>query len=88
MGGHIGKGAVSVVMVERVPADSRDKNVFVSIVVVIARSDAHPVQVLLFAGESRWLRYFRERSVFVLMKETVPIFRIGLVGRVLSAHGG
>src|SRR5258707_4080941 len=47
--GHVRKGAVAVVVIQRVAVHARDKNVFAAVVVVIGDSDSN---VVTGAGES------------------------------------
>src|SRR5579862_1733078 len=65
---YIGEGSVSVVVVERIFVHTCDKNIFVSVVVVVA--DRH-ADVVTAAGETSFLGDVGEVSFAIILKKTV-----------------
>ena len=53
--GHIGKGAISVVVIESVPAGAADEQILIAVVIVIADRHAE-VEVQIFAQQARFAR--------------------------------
>src|ERR1022692_3347817 len=88
-GGHIGEGAVAVVVVQGVPADAADEEIFVAIVVVIPHRHAE-VEIEPLSGEARFNRYVFESAVALLAQEAVVIRRIHLleIGRASCRERG
>ena len=85
--GHVAKGAVSVVVVQRVAIIVRDVNIFEAVVIVIPDRDTHATAVLRHSREAGLFGHIRERAVGVLMIQTIPEFVIGLVWRFAFGQG-
>src|ERR1019366_3956413 len=72
----ISKSPVTVVVVEGVSIHAADKDVLVSVVVVV--SDGH-AGIVPSPGEPSLFRHIRKRAVSVVMEEPVPVFRRSLL---------
>ena len=69
--GYIGKGSVAVVVIETVATVSRDVEIFIAVVIVIAHGDTHAIADALQAG---LFGDVFEGAILLLMKEAIPIF--------------
>ena len=78
LGRHVRECAISVVVIERVLIDAGDKDVFVSIVVIVGHRDAH---IIAAAREACLFGHIREVPMAVVFKKTIEIFRRGLTER-------
>ena len=68
--GHVGERAISVVVVQHVVRKTRDVNVRIAVVVVIADGNPHAINAAVrYAGG---LRHIRKRSVGILAVERIP----------------
>ena len=75
---HIGEGAVAIVVIERVAVNAGDKDIRMSIVVVIPDGDANIESCSLQPG---LLCYVREHAVAVVAEEAVGVLRRGFLER-------
>ena len=76
---NIGESSVAVVVVQRVAIHARHKNIFVSVIVVVADGDA---DVVTGSRQPGLLGYVSEMSVAVILKQAVGIFRGGFLERL------
>ena len=74
--GHVGEGAVAVVVVERVAMNAADEDVLVAVVVVVANGHAG---IVAGAREARFLGDVLEGAVAVVVKQAVGVFRRSLL---------
>ena len=68
----IGEGAVAVVVIQRVAIDAGDKDVFISVVVVIADGDA---DVVAGSGQAGFFGDVGEVALAVVFEEAVVVLR-------------
>src|ERR1039458_7561338 len=75
-GGHVGEGAIAIVVVKRAATVSRDEQVFESIVVVVADRDPSGIAD---AGEAGFLGNVFKGAIRLLVIKAVPIFGVILL---------
>src|ERR1700691_6235912 len=71
-GGYVAEGSVPVVVIERVPINPGDKNVFVAVIVVVADRYA---DVEACSRETRLFCHVREVSMPVIFEKAVVVLR-------------
>ena len=76
--GHVRECAVAVVVVQGVPPDAAQEEIFVAVVVVIADRHAE-VEIQLFSREPRLRGHVFESSVALLMQQAVEIGSVRLL---------
>src|ERR1700716_1424248 len=52
---HIGEGAVVVVVIQNIPADSRDENILVTVVVIVGNGDADVISPSFDTGPAGYV---------------------------------
>src|ERR1039457_1974429 len=67
-GGYVHEGPVTIVVIERIALNARDKNVFVSVVIVVANCDSDIVASSRYPG---LLGYVGEVSVAVVLEKAI-----------------
>src|SRR3984957_6244586 len=71
-GGHVGESSVAVVVIKRIGIPPRDKNVFVTVVVVVTDRNTH---VVAASSQPGLFGYIGEVSFTVVLEEAVGVFR-------------
>ena len=69
--GHVGEGAISIVVVERVVVQTGDKQIRMTVVVVVGDGDA---VVIAGSGQSGSIGNIGEGALPIVAEEAIPVF--------------
>src|SRR5207244_4777244 len=84
--GHVSKRSVSIVVIQGVSSIPCYIDIFETIVVVVSDSDTHAIEALRSTAHARTYGHIGERSIRILMVETIPILPIRLVREFTLRH--